>query len=61
MPHLTAFMLEILLLGEHNCRSDCMLRHTITLAILCAEHRLPGTQMQALCQETICAIVLLEK
>lgn len=64
MPHLTAFMLEILLLGQHDCinsRSNCMLRHIITSAIPCAEHRLPGTQVQALCQEAFCAIVLIEK
>lgn len=59
MPHLTASVLEILLLGEHdgiNSRSNCMLRHTITLVIPCA-----GTQVQALCQETFCAVVLIEK
>jgi len=33
MPHLTALMLEILLLGECDCinsRSSCRLRHTAT-------------------------------
>lgn len=49
MPHLIAFMLEILLLGEHDCsRSNYMWRHTIILASPCAEHWLPGTQVQAL-------------
>lgn len=38
-----------------------MLRHTITLAIPCAEQRLPGTQVQALCQDMFCAIVFIEK
>lgn len=51
MPHLITFMLEILLLGEHDCiksRSNYMLRHAVTLASPCAELRLPGTQVQAL-------------
>lgn len=64
MPHLTAFMLEFVLLEEHDCissRSSYMLRHTITLAIPCAEHRLPGTQVQALCQDMFCTIVFIEK